>query len=134
MSKLAIFTKNVYKKNECLINQKIFIRSAPAITSNRCYKLAFCPPTLQTIVNTTFHCLFRVRLCDWIFFIFRRGGDFFNSILAGWERWKLFCKLWPVLGLVQLANVLTTVLWISFVILVHHLNGLLQLQLFLSLQ
>ena len=37
---------------------------------------------------------------------------FFNSILSGWERWKLFCKLWSVLGLVRLANVLTPVRWL----------------------
>ena len=49
---------------------------------------------------------------------FRRGGDFFNSILHGRERWKLFCKLWSVRWLpavagqvVRLANVLTPVGW-----------------------
>ena len=36
-----------------------------------------CRPSLQTIVNTTFHCLLRVGLCGCVFFIFRREGRFF---------------------------------------------------------
>lgn len=54
--------------------------------------------------------VFVVLVCVVAYFLFSEGkGDFLNSILSGWERWKLFCKLCPVLGLVGLANVLTPV-------------------------
>jgi hypothetical protein len=44
------------------------------------------------------------------YFLFSEGEEiFFNSIFSAWERWKLFCKLCPVRGLVGLANVLTPV-------------------------
>ena len=48
--------------------------------------------------------------CVVAYFLFSEGAEIFlNSILSAWERWKLFCKLWSVLGLVRLANVLTPV-------------------------
>ena len=54
--------------------------------------------------------------CAVAYFLFSEGEEiFFNSILSGWERWKLFCKLWSVLGLVRLANVLTPVRWIVLI-------------------
>jgi len=44
------------------------------------------------------------------YFLFSEGKEiFFNSIFSAWERWKLFCKLCHVRGLVGLANVLTPV-------------------------
>lgn len=59
----------------------------------------------------SFSVLFLVVLvCAVAYFLFSEGEEiFFNSILSAWERWKLFCKLWSVLGLVRLANVLTPV-------------------------
>src|SRR5690606_28201630 len=55
-----------------------------------------------------------VLVCAVAYFLFSEGEEiFFNSILSAWERWKLFCKLWSVLGLVRLANVLTPVRWLS---------------------
>ena len=36
-------------------------------------------------------------------------GEKILKFCPAWERWKLFCKLWSVLGLVWLANVLTPV-------------------------
>ena len=78
LAKVAIFTTNVDAENQTLFNQKMCLRSTePPLLPNPCYKLAFCPPSFQTIVNTTFHCLCRVGLCGWVFFIFRREGDFF---------------------------------------------------------
>src|SRR5690554_6116298 len=76
----------------------------------------YCPPSLQTIVSIEFlrHC--RVGLCGCVF-LFSEGEEiFFNSILSAWERWKLFCKLWSVLGLVRLANVLTPVRWLELLL------------------
>jgi type I restriction enzyme R subunit len=46
-------------------------------TQNRCYRLVFCRPSLQTIVNSTLHRPCRVGLCGCVFFIFRREGRFF---------------------------------------------------------
>ncbi len=51
-----------------------------------------------------------VLVCVVAYFLFSEGEEIFcNSILSGWERWKLFCKLWSMLGLVRLANVLAPV-------------------------
>ena len=50
--------------------------------------------------------VFVVMACAVAYFLFSEGEEIFsNSILSAWERWKLFCKLWSVLGLVRLANV-----------------------------
>ena len=55
-------------------------------------------------------------VCAVAYFLFSEGEEiFFNSILSAWERWKLFCNLCPVLGLVRLANVLTPVRWIVLI-------------------
>ena len=57
--------------------------------------------------------VFVVLVCAVGYFLFSEGEEiFFNSIFSAWERWKLFCKLWSVLGLVRLANVLTPVRWL----------------------
>jgi hypothetical protein len=64
--------------------------------------------TLSPLCSTVF--LFVLVVCAVAYFLFLEGQEnFFNSILAGWERWKLFCKLCLVLGLVGLVNVLTPV-------------------------
>ena len=78
LAKVAIFTTNVHTKNECLINHKtVFGTRNPAFWVGAVIASGFCRPSLQTIVNATFHCLCRVGLCGCVFFIFRRGGDFF---------------------------------------------------------
>ena len=57
-------------------------------------------------------------VCAVAYFLFSEGEEiFFNSILSAWERWKLFCKLWSVLGLAGLANVLTPVRWLVLMLL-----------------
>ena len=56
--------------------------------------------------------------CVVAYFLFSEGKEiFFNLILSGWERCKLFCKLWSVLGIVRLANVLTPVRWLFCIVL-----------------
>ena len=60
--------------------------------------------------------VFVVSDCAVGYFLFSEGEEiFFNSIFLGSERWKLFCKLWSVLGLVRLANVLTPVRWLVLI-------------------
>ena len=62
--------------------------------------------------------VFVVSDCAVEYFLFSEGEEiFFNSILSAWERWKLFCKLWSVHGLVRLANVLTPVRWLVLMLL-----------------
>jgi ABC-type enterochelin transport system permease subunit len=70
--------------------------------------------SLQTFVNNAFICPF-VSGCEVAYFLFSEGKEiFFNSILSAWERWKLFYKLWSVLGLVlMLLNCLLIVLLAS---------------------
>jgi hypothetical protein len=59
-----------------------------------------------------------VLVCAVAYFLFSEGEEiFFNSILSAWERWKLFCKLWSVLGLAGLANVLTPVRWLTLYVI-----------------
>ena len=59
---------------------------------------------------------FVVSPCVVAYFLFSEWEEiFFNSIFLGLERWKLFCKLWSVLGLVRLANVLTPVRWLVLI-------------------
>ncbi len=42
----------------------------------------------------------RANCCAVMYFLFSEGEEiFFNSILSGWERWKLFKKLWFSMGL-----------------------------------
>ena len=61
--------------------------------------------------------VFVVSVCAVGYFLFSEGEEiFFNSILSAWERLKLFCKLWSVLGLVGLANVLTPVRWLFLIL------------------
>jgi len=63
--------------------------------------------------------VFVVSGCAVGYFLFSEGKEiFFNSIFLGSERWKLFCKLCPVLGLAGLANVLTPVRWLFTVNLI----------------
>ncbi len=75
-----------------------------------CSVFRVCKPLIMLSLSVI---IFVVLVCAVAYFLFSEGEEiFFNSILSGLERWKLFCKLWPVLGLVRLANVLAPVRWL----------------------
>ncbi len=112
MAKVAIFTTNVDAENQCLVNHKCV---CGALNRHFFQTRVISWPSVHRPCKplTLLSCrVIKGWLCGRVFFIFRRGGDFFNSILSGWERCNLFCKLWSVLGLVLVANVLTPVRWL----------------------
>jgi hypothetical protein len=64
--------------------------------------------------------VFVVSGCAVAYFLFSERVElFFNSILFGRKRDKLFCKLWIVFRLVRFANVLTPVSGLTYKLSLH---------------
>jgi hypothetical protein len=90
LAKVAIFTTNVDAENQTLINHKCVCGALNRhFCQTRVIASGSCPQSLQTIVSIEFLCHCRVGLCGCVFFIFRREGNFFNSIFSGWGRHTL---------------------------------------------